>query len=289
MVNQLLAFRPSQTGVCNGFSVDSLPDFLVSRLDIALHHDAFDQLVNVFGNLSVMEDFGDDAGLFGIAFVGVGMVGIHDACRVFEIQLAVHLAEANHVFIVIVRLALAVLVYCAPQDGVGEGVAVSLDLPSTVHEGVASLGGDAGIEHDAVRAAGGVLHAAGDIDAADGQAVLLVLYGAGTHCHVGQDIGNVGPVFRIEHFVCREEMGFRDGAQMHLSHGDEALGQIRGFFGVRLVYDAFVALPGGSGLIGIDAGDDDNLILHLFLHLCQSADVVADRIFVVRGTGTDND
>ena len=84
MVNQLLAFRPSQTGVCNGFSVDSLPDFLVSRLDIALHHDAFDQLVNVFGNLSVMEDFGDDAGLFGIAFVGVGMVGIHDACRVLD-------------------------------------------------------------------------------------------------------------------------------------------------------------------------------------------------------------
>lgn len=84
MVDQPLALRPAQAGIRDGFSVDSLPDFLAARLDIAFHHDTLYQLVNVFGNLSVVEDFGDNAGLLGVAFVGVGVIGIHDACGIFK-------------------------------------------------------------------------------------------------------------------------------------------------------------------------------------------------------------
>jgi len=54
------------------------------------------------------------------------------------------------------------------------------------------------------------------------------------------------------------------------------------------MYDPLVALTGGTGLIGVDPGDQDQLILYLFVDLCKTADIVADGIFIICGAGTDD-
>ena len=51
---------------------------------------------------------------------------------------------------------------------------------------------------------------------------------------------------------------------------------------------AFVAFAGGAGLIGIDAGDDNDLICYLFLYTGQAVGIIADGIFIIRRAGTDD-
>lgn len=51
---------------------------------------------------------------------------------------------------------------------------------------------------------------------------------------------------------------------------------------------ALVADPGGARLVGVDARDDDDRVLHLGLDLRQPRDVIAHRILVMRRTGTDD-
>ena len=50
-----------------------------------------------------------------------------------------------------------------------------------------------------------------------------------------------------------------------------------------------VAVARGTGLTGIDTGNDEDLILNLFLNLSESGNVVKNAVFVVRGAGTDDE
>ena len=47
VVDQFFGVLPAETGVCDGFSVDTAAYLLVSFLDVALDHNALDQLMNV--------------------------------------------------------------------------------------------------------------------------------------------------------------------------------------------------------------------------------------------------
>ena len=118
--------------------------------------------------------------------------------------------------------------------------------------------------------------------------MLLVLNGAGTDCNVGKNIGNIPPVFGIEHFVCSGQSGFFYGTDVHLTHGNQSGEKVRFLFRVRLMDNALVALAGSSGLVGVNSGNQNQLVLYLFVYSGKPVDIIAYGIFVVRGAGSDN-
>ncbi len=52
---------------------------------------------------------------------------------------------------------------------------------------------------------------------------------------------------------------------------------------------SFIAFAGGAGFVGIDSGNQNQLVLDFFIDSGQSADIVADGLFIVGRTGTDDD
>ena len=75
---------------------------------------------------------------------------------------------------------------------------------------------------------------------------------------------------------------------MQLPDGDEALEHIRLILRVRLVQHPLVALAGGTGLVGIAAGDNENLIFHLLLHPAQPLHIVQHAVRMVGRAGPDD-
>ena len=59
------------------------------------------------------------------------------------------------------------------------------------------------------------------IKAAAGKTMLLVLHGTGANGNIRQDIGDIAPVFGIEHFVGGCEPALLHGTNLHFSHSDE--------------------------------------------------------------------
>ena len=88
----------------------------------------------------------------------------------------------------VVWMALAVTVNESPEDGVCHRVALALNLPVAVDEGMAALRGADGVHHNGEVATGRVLHSGGDVKAACGEAVLLVFYASGSYGYVGEKV-----------------------------------------------------------------------------------------------------
>ena len=76
---------------------------------------------------------------------------------------------------------------------------------------------------------------------------------------------------------------------MQLADGQDTLEQIRCLFRIGLMKDPFISIPGGTWFIGIDAGNDDQVIFGVLLHLYQAGNIIAYGIFIVGRAGTDND
>ncbi len=76
---------------------------------------------------------------------------------------------------------------------------------------------------------------------------------------------------------------------MHFTHGDDAGQKVLPLAGVRLVDDAFIAVSGGAGFVGVDPGDQDQFIFYLVVDPGKPFYVLTDRILVIRGAGTDDD
>ena len=75
---------------------------------------------------------------------------------------------------------------------------------------------------------------------------------------------------------------------MHLTHCHKTCQEIRLFLGIGLAGDALVAFAGSTGLIRIDPGDQDQLVLDLLIDSCQTIDVVTYGILVISGAGSDD-
>ena len=75
---------------------------------------------------------------------------------------------------------------------------------------------------------------------------------------------------------------------LHLPHGNKTGKKIGLFFRIRLMYDSLIALTGCSGLIGVYSGNQDQLVLYLFVYLCKTGHIFADSILIICGTGTDD-
>ena len=235
-----------------------------------------------------MEDFLADAGLLEVLLGGVGVVGVDDQRHVLQAFGLVNVVQMLQLFEVVIGPGLAVVVDITTQDGVGQLVAGGVDLPAAVNEGVVVLGGHDGVEHDGQVAAGGVLHAHGDGNAAGGQAVLLILHASRAHGHIGQQVGEVAVIVGIQHLVGGGQAGVLQHVGVEAADGDDALQHVHILLGVGLVQEALVAVAGGPGLVGVDTGDQDQTVIDFLLQLRQTLAVIHHGVFPVGGAGADD-
>ena len=128
-----------------------------------------------------------------------------------------------------------------------------------------------GIEHNAEIAAGGILHADRHAYAARRQSVLLVLYRTRSHRDIGKQVAEIAVIFRIEHFIRADKSGFLNGTKVQTADRNKAFEQIRLLGGIGLGCHALVALAGGARLIGVDARDNDDLVLYYLTLFYQNA------------------
>ena len=232
-----------------------------------------------------MKDFLCDSNLLKVLLAGVRMVGVNDYGRVLKAGCLVCLVEVVEILVVVVGMALAELVYVATKDCVGIWVTCGLYLPSTVEEHVGGLACLDSVHHNADVATGGVLHTNGNVKAAGSKSVLLVLNRSCTNCNVGEKVGKVSVILRVKHLVCTAKSCFVDSTHVNMSDSENSLKHVGVSIGVGLVKHTLVALTCGSGLVGVDSGDDKYLILHLLLHLTKLVYIIKNGILSVGRAG----
>lgn len=215
------------------------------------------------------------------------MVGVDDHRRVLQIALAVQVAQLAQVLIVIVGQRPAILVHRAAQDGVGQRVALAVYLPLGEQEGVGVLGRQYGVHHHRQVAAGGVLHAHRHVQPAGDEPVLLILHRARADGYIGEDVGQIVIVLRIQQLIRAGKAGLLQHPYVHPPYGDKPLEHVRLGVGVRLVQHALIAVAGGPGLVAVDPGHDEYLLLHPLLQRTQAAHILQHRVLPVGGARPD--
>ena len=218
------------------------------------------------------------------------MVAVDDRCGIgIAGVLGIALGQAFQVFVVVVGVGAPIETDVATHNGVRERIAVALDLPVAEDEALVRLRGVNGVEHNGGRASSGILHADGYRNAARHQAMLLVLDRACAHGNIAQQVNEVLVVGRIEHLVGGEEARFLNNAQVHMADGLDALEQVVGSLGVGVVQKTLVTGALGTRLIGVDARNDDELVLDLLGGLGQSVHVLKHRILAVGRARADDE
>ena len=119
--------------------------------------------------------------------------------------------------------------------------------------------------------------------------MLLVLDRACTHGNIAQQVDEVLVVGRVEHLIGGKEARFLNNAQVHVADGLDALEQVVGSLGVGVVQQALVAGALGARLVGVDARNDDELVLDLFGGLGQSVHILEHRILAVGRARADDE
>ena len=107
-------------------------DLLVAWLDIALDHETFYHGMKLRIYLTAVKNFTCDTNLLFVMLVGVGMVGIHDHCRVGKVLCVVFVIEKTKILIMVVRDGFPMFVYRTTKDCVGERVTGGLNFPASV-------------------------------------------------------------------------------------------------------------------------------------------------------------
>ena len=265
-----------------------LGHILPAGLDITFNHDTLDQLADILGQAAVVQHFLDNAHLLSILFVGVGVVGVHNDSRIFQPHLVVHLHQPHDILIVVVGLVDAALVDTPTQDGVGQRVAGGLHLAAGIGVVLRMLRRIDRVEHDGKVSAGGVLHPGGHVEAAGRLPVMLVFHRPRSDRHIGQQVLHIPPILRIEHLIGCGKPVFLNGPHLQAADGYQTRHQVRPLLRIGLECYALVSVTVGAGFVGVNARNDLHSILDLLLHAGQAADIVADRLLVVRRAGPDD-
>ena len=147
--------------------------------------------------LAAVHDFFGDSDLFFELLVGVGMVRIDHAGRILQIHFFVHIPQTDQIFIMVVGNVGTMLVGSTTQHGVSQIISMGIYFPAGINKGMGMLCCIYGIQHYGEISAGWILHPCRYIKTADGQTVLLILYGTGADCHIGEDVGYITPVLRV--------------------------------------------------------------------------------------------
>ena len=179
------------------------------------------------------------------------MIGVHNQCHVLKTFGLIILIQVLQILIVVVGDGLAMLIHITPEDGMSQGIAGGVHLPATVNKGMSALSGQNGIEHNGNIPAGGVLHTHRNGNAAGGQPVLLIFHAPGPHGHIGQQIGKIPIIVRVQHFIGGGQAGFRQHIGVEPANGNDPLEHVGLALRVWLVKQPLVACACGSGLVGV--------------------------------------
>ena len=196
-INEFFGLFPAEAGVGDRFSVNSTAGFLAAVFDITFDHEAFYHFCNVAVIFSAVHNFVGNSDLFEPLFSGVGMVAVNNNGGVFEIPFVIKIENSLKVFVMIVRVAVAVFVNIAAENCMGKRVAFALNFPAAVNKVMGNLGGGYGVHHNGKVAAGGVFHSDRNVDSAGGEAVVLVFNRTRTHRNISEKIGKREVVFGI--------------------------------------------------------------------------------------------
>ena len=115
---------------------------------------------------------------------GICVVCINYYGSVFKIVCGIMFCKENKIFIMIVGLRFAVLVYISAQDSVRIFVALALNFPASVNENVRMLSCRYGIEHYRKVAACRVFHTYGNVKTACRKTVELIFNRSCAYCNV---------------------------------------------------------------------------------------------------------
>ena len=263
-------------------------DLLVAWLDIALDHQTLDKFMKFRINIAAVQNFLGDTNLLVVLLVGVGVVGIHDHCRVLEIFFLIFFKKKTKILIMIVRDSFPVFVDSTTKDRVSERISGGLYFPASVDETVRSLSCNNRVHHNAEITAGRVLHSGRNIHTTDSQTMLLILNRTCTYCNVGKDVGEITVVLRIEHLICAGKSTFLDCMNMHFTDSNQSCEHVRSFLRVRLMDHTLVSLTGSTRFIGVNTWNDQNFVFDLFLDLAETQKIVTDSIFIVSRAWTDD-
>ena len=118
IVDQTLTVFPAQTGIGDGLTVAAGTHLLVAFLDVALDHDALDQLVQIGAEFTAVHDFLGDTDLLPELLVGVGVVRIDHAGRILQIHFFIHIPQTDRILVMVVGDIGTVLVGSTAQYGV---------------------------------------------------------------------------------------------------------------------------------------------------------------------------
>ena len=94
-------------------------DLLVAWLDIALDHKTLYHGVKLRIYLTAVKNLTCDTNLLLVMLVGVGVVGIHDHCRVGKVLCMVFVIEKTKILVMVVRDRFPMLVYRTAIQSVG--------------------------------------------------------------------------------------------------------------------------------------------------------------------------
>ena len=119
--------------------------------------------------------------------------------------------------------------------------------------------------------------------------MLLVFDRARAHGNVAQQVDEVLVIRGVEHLVGGEEARFLNNAQVHVADGLNAFEQVIGRLGVGVVQQALVASALGARLVGVDARNDDELVLDLLGDPGQSVHVLKHRVLAVGRARADDE
>ena len=122
LVNKTLGIFPSKTGICNGFSVAVFPYLLIAFFNIAFNHNALDKGIQISRVAAAVKHFFYNADLLLVLLVGVGVVSVYNAGRIYQIPFHVKLMKQHQILVVVVGQALAMFADSTPQDGVCQGL-----------------------------------------------------------------------------------------------------------------------------------------------------------------------
>ena len=132
----------------------------------------------------------------------------------------------------------------AAQNNMGQRISGGFHLIAPVNKMMRMLGGINGIQHNGEITTGRILHAGRDIHTADYQTMLLILNRAGTDGHIGENIVQISPVFRIKHLIGSRKAGRLYRMHMHFPKCNQSMQKIRFFLGIRLVKNSLIAFSG---------------------------------------------
>ena len=184
------------------------PYLLIAFFNIAFNHNALDKGIQISRVAAAVKHFFYNADLLLVLLVGVGVVSVYNAGRIYQIPFHVKLMKQHQILVVVVGQALAMFADSTPQDGVCPGIAFCFYLPVPHNKLVAVLGSMNGIEHNGQIAAGRIFHAYRNMTAAGNKTVLLVFHGAGPYSNIGHNVIQVADIVRIQHFISSGKTGF---------------------------------------------------------------------------------